>query len=173
MTQQYLGEIRMFAGNFAPVGWLLCAGQILDISTNDALFSLIGTTYGGDGQVTFALPDLRGRVPVHEGLNAGVAFEIGQNGGVESVALTTPQMPTHSHQLSASKDPATTGSPQGNVLAAITGAGVLGYGTDQPVGGVSPKAIAISGGGQPHDNFQPYLCINFIIATAGIYPPRN
>jgi microcystin-dependent protein len=162
MSQPYVGEIRMFAGNFAPAGWMFCQGQILPISEYDVLFNLIGTTYGGDGQSTFALPDLRGRVPLH----MGSGFVLSQSGGVETVTLNTNQIPAHTHTVLATTNPNTATLPGGNVLA--TGPDIY----DQNKAGNATMAAAISsiGGNQPHDNFQPYLCVSFILSLFGVYP---
>ena len=166
MAQPYVGEIRMFAGTFAPVGWLFCEGQQLPISENETLFQLIGTTYGGDGQENFNLPDLRGRIPIHQGNGAILA----ETGGAEEVTLTIPQIPAHTHPMLASGDVATGSAPAGNVLAATTGATITAYGTDAPRIVINPQSVALVGGSQPHTNFQPYLCINFIISLFGIFP---
>jgi microcystin-dependent protein len=167
MSQPFIGEIRIFAGNFAPAGWMFCEGQLLSISENDALFTLIGTTYGGDGQSTFALPDLRGRLPVHQG--NGVIQ--GETGGVEQVTLTEQQIPVHSHPLTASAGPGNLNSPAGNVLG--ESAAVKIYVAEQPTASLSPSALAATGGSQPHDNFQPYLCLNFIISLFGVFPSQT
>jgi microcystin-dependent protein len=167
MSQPFVGEIRMFAGNFAPAGWMFCEGELLPISENETLFSLIGTTYGGDGQSTFALPDLRGRVPIH----MGSSYTLAETGGVESITLTVSQIPVHSHPLLASALPATDSSPQGHVLAQ-TRATYL-YKIDSPSTPMSANAIASAGGSQPHDNFQPYLCVNFIISLFGVFPSQT
>jgi microcystin-dependent protein len=166
MAQPYVGEIRMFGGNFAPAGWMFCEGQLLPISENETLFQLIGTTYGGDGQSTFALPDLRGRIPIHQ----GNGFILAETGGVEEVTLTTAQIPTHSHPFLASQDNATANASQSNVLASTTGAAVSAYGTDTPIISLVASTIGPVGGSQPHTNFQPYLCVNFIISLFGIFP---
>jgi microcystin-dependent protein len=168
MAQPYVGEIRMFAGNFAPAGWMLCEGQLLPISEYETLFNLIGTTYGGDGQSTFALPDLRGRVPLH----FGNGFTLAETGGVEEVTLTASQIPVHSHPLLATNALATTSSPQGNVPAAASVVNVDAFGTDQPVAAVA-SSITSTGGSQPHNNFQPYLCVDFIISLFGIFPSQT
>jgi len=165
MAQPYVGEIRMFAGNFAPAGWLLCEGQLLSISENETLFQLIGTTYGGDGQSTFALPDLRGRIPVHQ----GNGFILAETGGVEDVTLTVSQIPAHSHPFLASSVAGNSSSPQGNTVAQTDGTIGL-YIADPPGVNMDPAAITPVGGSQPHTNFQPYLCINFIISLFGIFP---
>jgi microcystin-dependent protein len=164
MSQPYVGEIRMFAGSFAPVGWAFCQGQLLPISENEVLFNLIGTTYGGDGQETFALPDLQGRVPIH----AGNGFTLGEKDGVESVTLTVQQMPTHSHPMLASSGIGNNPNPQGEVLAESSLATL--YGTGSPSGQMAPQAVSSVGGSQPHDNLQPYLCIDFIISLFGVFP---
>jgi len=169
MSQPYIGEIRMFAGNFAPVGWMFCEGQLLSIAENEALFALIGTTYGGDGQTTFALPDLRGRLPIHQG--AGVA--LGQQSGVEQVTLTASQLGAHTHAFQASANQASSTTP-GNQLPAITQAfSITPYGTAAPLVQLSPNSVSSVGGSQPHDNFQPYLCIDFIISLFGVFPSQS
>jgi microcystin-dependent protein len=156
----------MFAGNFAPAGWMFCEGQLLPISENETLFQLIGTTYGGDGQSTFALPDLRGRLPLHQ----GNGFTLAETGGVEEVTLTVQQIPAHSHAFLGTASNASGNSPTGNVPANSTGPTVFPYGTDQPTTTLSPTSIGPVGGSQPHTNFQPYLCIDFIISLFGIFP---
>ena len=164
MAQPYVGEIRMFAGNFAPAGWMFCEGQHLSISENETLFQLIGTTYGGNGQDTFALPDLRGRLPLH----MGNGFILAETGGVEEVTLTVSQIPAHSHSLLASTSAGTNTSPVINVLAESVV--INPYIEDQANSNMNPDAVSAVGGSQPHTNFQPYLCINFIISLFGIYP---
>src|SRR5689334_13457727 len=171
MAQPYVGEIRMFAGNFAPAGWMFCEGQLLPISEYETLFNLIGTTYGGDGQSTFALPDLRGRVPIHQGTGGGGSYTLAQTGGVESVTLTTQQIPTHNHALLASQDLGTSGDPS-NLLPAQS-IQILMYTQDVVGKNMGPTAISPIGGSQPHDNFQPYLCLNFIISLFGIFPSQT
>jgi len=172
MSQPYVGEIRMFAGTFAPVGWLFCAGQTLPISEYDTLFTLIGTTYGGDGQETFQLPDLRGRVPVSQGSGPGLTPRtIGERGGVENVTLTVQQIPSHSHQPVAAVAAATTGSPAGAVWAASAGAA---FATGQAL--ATPMAADVvrpAGGSQPHENRSPALAVSFIISLFGIYPSQG
>lgn len=170
MSQPFVGEIRLFGGNFAPAGWLFCDGQLLPISENETLFQLIGTTYGGDGESTFALPDLRGRHPLHQGTNAGTTFSLGQNGGVESVTLTTQQIPAHSHPFLAANVTGDQINPSGNLPAQSPN--VQPYLNDNPDGNMGP-AIAPTGGSQPHENRQPYLGVNFIISLFGIFPPAN
>ncbi|MDQ6616775.1 MAG: tail fiber protein [Actinomycetota bacterium] len=168
MAQPYVGEIRMFGGNFAPAGWMFCEGQLLPISENETLFNLIGTTYGGDGQSTFALPDLRGRLPVH----LGNGFTLAQTGGAENVTVSTNQMPAHAHGFLGTANTATATTPAGNMLAASTGAAVSPYGTDAPLTTLSPQSTTSIGGTQPHSNFQPYLCVSFILSLYGIYPTQ-
>jgi microcystin-dependent protein len=164
MAQPYVGEIRMFAGNFAPAGWMFCEGQLLPISENETLFQLIGTTYGGDGESTFALPDLRGRIPIH----MSTTFILAETGGAEEITLTVQQIPGHSHPLLASADPATTLNPQSNVLS--TTASATPYFDTNPTTPLSASAVSPTGGSQPHTNFQPYLCVDFIISLFGIFP---
>jgi len=166
MAQPYVGEIRMFAGNFAPAGWMFCEGQLLPISENETLFQLIGTTYGGDGESTFALPDLRGRIPIHQ----GTGFILAETGGAEEITLTVNQLPAHGHPLLASSDPASSGNPQSQVLAASRTAGQFMYLEDTPIVNMAATAIPPVGGSQPHTNFQPYLCVDFIISLFGIFP---
>ncbi|HET7749363.1 MAG TPA: tail fiber protein [Terriglobales bacterium] len=169
MSQPFIGEIRMFAGNFAPVGWAFCNGALIPIAENDALFNLIGTTYGGDGQNTFALPNLQSRIPVH----VGPGFALGQSGGVESVTLTTSQIPAHSHvpQAFNSPPPGNSNDPTNNVWASSTTGSVYVSGTPANVA-MSPDAIAPSGGSQPHDNMVPFLVINFILSLFGVFPSQ-
>jgi microcystin-dependent protein len=169
VSDPYIGEIRLFGGTFAPSNWLFCAGQQLPISEYDALFTLIGTTYGGDGQQTFNLPDLRGRLPVHRGQN----FVIGQSGGEETVTLQQPQLPNHSHQGLATTDVGIATVPNGQVLAAPPVATVSAYGTDAPLTALAPGSISPMGGNQPHENIQPFQVLSYIIATGGIFPPPN
>lgn len=164
MAQPYVGEIRMFAGNFAPAGWMLCEGQLVPISEYETLFNLIGTTYGGDGQSTFALPDLRGRIPIHQ----GNGFTLAETGGAEEITLTVSQIPAHSHPLLVSTDTANTLNPQNNVIGAPSTA--TPYFAGPPGTPLSTTAVSSVGGSQPHSNFQPYLCVNFIISLFGIFP---
>jgi microcystin-dependent protein len=175
MSNPYIGEIRMFGGSFAPVGWEFCNGQLLPISENDALFTLIGTTFGGDGQETFALPDLQGRVPLHSGTgSSGTTYTLGEGGGVEAVTLSTQQMPAHRHVAVGSTDPAASSSPQDRVLASLPAAGARSaYGTDLPYGALDPTSLSPAGGSQPHDNLQPSAVLNFIISLFGIFPTQN
>ncbi len=171
MSEPYVGEIRMFGGNFPPVGWAFCDGQSLPISENEVLFQLIGTTYGGDGQETFNVPDLRGRVPIHMGTGAGLStYQIGEAAGVEAVTLTTNQVPSHAHAWVASDGAATSGSPAGNVLAEGQARTFAAYSTPATL---HANTVAPAGGSQPHDNLQPYLCISFIISLFGIFPTQT
>jgi len=170
MAQPYVGEIRMFGGNFAPAGWMFCEGQLLPISENETLFQLIGTTYGGDGQSTFGLPDLRGRLPIHQGTDSGISYTLAQNGGVEQVTLTTNQIPVHNHSLIGSLASGNSATPVGFVLAASNVVSI--YKAAAPNIQLDPQALTATGGTQPHDNFQPYLCVNFIISLFGIFPSQ-
>jgi microcystin-dependent protein len=167
MAQPYVGEIRIFAGNFAPAGWMFCEGQLLPISENETLFQLIGTTYGGDGESTFALPDLRGRIPLH----FGNGFILAETGGAEEITLTVQQIPSHSHPLLASGDIANSPNPGGSVIA--RSGQVNAFINANPSVAMSPQFIGATGGSQPHSNFQPYLCLNFIISLFGIFPSQT
>lgn len=170
MSSPYIGEIRMFGGTFAPVGWALCQGQLIPISQNDTLFNLIGTTYGGDGQNTFALPDLAGRVPVHQGQGSGISqqYTIGETGGVESVTLTTQQMPSHNHAFVASTSPAIVASPANALFATAAAATIFFTGSVDST--FNAAAVQPQGGNQPHENMQPWLVVTFIISLFGIFP---
>lgn len=175
MGQPYIGEIRMFAGNFAINGWAFCDGQYLPISENEALFNLIGTTYGGDGQSTFALPNLCGRIPVHMGAGPGLStYQIGEMGGVEAVTLTTQQIPIHNHPALANDNGAgvRTSSPQNGVWANNGQAMYYNSGA-APTRAMRNNAVNPAGGSQPHDNMQPYLAVSFIISLYGIFPSQN
>lgn len=171
MAQPYIGEIRQFGGNFAPAGWMLCQGQILPISEYDTLFNLIGTTYGGDGQETFALPDLQGRVPIHMGTQqGGSTYVIGQKAGTETVTLNLNQIPSHTHLPTAS----TTGGSD-RPQSAVWGASPTGIPYAEAPGTVklNPASIGATGGSQPHDNMHPFLAVSFIISLYGIYPSQS
>lgn len=174
----YLGEIKMFAGNFAPRGFALCNGQLLSISQNAALFSILGTTYGGNGTTTFALPNLQGRLPMHFGNGPGLTPRVlGEEGGEESVTLLTSQMPAHTHMLAASTAPVPDApSPENNFNGITTdpnsGSSYNTYNTTKNAA-MNPAAISITGGSLPHDNMPPFQCVNFIIALTGIFPSRN
>jgi microcystin-dependent protein len=176
MSQPFIGEIRMFAGNFAPANWAFCNGQLLAISQNTALFSLIGTTYGGDGQTTFQLPDLRSRVPIHQGTSGASTYVQGQLGGVENVTLSVSQLPAHDHAF-VSTVSAGVDTPAGSVLG-IPASASLFVGTDANgdnpnTGTLSASSNTSVGGNQPHANLMPYLCTSFIISLFGIYPSQN
>jgi microcystin-dependent protein len=175
MSDPFVAEIRIFAGNFPPTGWAFCNGQILPISQNTALFSLLGTNYGGDGKSTFALPDLRQRMPLHAGYSQwpGLSpYGVGQMGGEAAVALSRSEMPQHGHASMASSALASVGSANGGVLAKTVSPNPPYHdpSTLQPLG---PNALGMTGGGQPHNNQQPFLELNFIIALQGIFPPRS
>lgn len=167
MGSPYVGEIRMFAGNFAPVGWAFCSGQLIPISENETLFNLIGTTYGGDGQSTFALPDLQGRIPIH----IGNGHVIGELSGVETVTLTANQIPSHNHPVIASSSVGDQATPLNNVLAQTQSVSM--YSPFTPSGTMAAGMVANDGGSQPHDNMMPFLCVNFIISLFGIFPSQT
>ncbi|SEG73904.1 phage tail protein [Paenibacillus sp. UNC499MF] len=165
MSESYLGEIRMFGGNYPPQGWALCNGQILNIAENEALYALLGTTYGGDGQTTFGLPDLQGRIPVHP----SQGYIRGSKSGTETVTLTQPQLPQHNHIPFATSTPATANSPVNNTWAtAIT----QNYATSGTTTSMSSQAISTVGGNQPHNNVMPSAVITFIISLYGVFPPQ-
>ncbi len=164
MAQPYVGEIRIFAGNFEPAGWKFCEGQLLPISENETLFQLIGTTYGGDGQSTFALPDLRGRVPIHQ----GNGFILAENGGAEEITLTVNQIPAHTHPFTVNATQGTTPNAETNVLSGSPNLDL--FIADVANVPLAPTSISPVGGSQPHTNFQPYLCVDFIISLFGIFP---
>ncbi len=173
MSEPFVGEIRMFAGNFAPRGWAFCDGQLLAVSQNDALFALLGTIYGGDGRTTFGLPDLRGRLPIHQGNGPGLSPRtIGSAGGAEQVTVTVPELPAHSHELGAVDQNATEVDGDADDTLGRTVGYDLYVPPDNPVG-MSSAAVSAVGGSQPHSNVMPFLCINFIIALVGIFPSRN
>lgn len=175
MSDPYIGEIRMFGGNFAPAGWAFCDGQLMPISENDALFTLIGTTYGGDGQETFGIPNLQSRAPIHQGTNptSGTTFIVGETGGVENVTLTTQQIPQHNHALLCSGNNVTSPQPANNVAGVQPIVGVSNYGTDAPRTTLAPTTISPLGGSQPHENMQPFVCVSFIISLFGIFPSQT
>lgn len=173
MSEPFIGEIRMFAGNYAPRNWAFCDGQLLAVSQNDALFSLFGTIYGGDGRTTFGLPDLRGRVPIHAGEGPGLSRRnLGSRGGAENVTLTANNLPPHRHMLQASSDPASEAQPGGNVLAGDIPVDVY-HSSPGPLQPMHGAAVASVGGSQAHNNIQPFLCIHFIVSLFGIYPSRQ
>jgi len=170
MSEPFIAEIKMFAGNFAPRSYAFCDGQLLSISQNTALFSLVGTIYGGDGRTTFGLPDLRGRVPIHWGTGPGLSnYPIGRKGGAEQVTLTAQQMPQHNHTVACSGNDATLGLPAGNVPA-TTGENTYSQSIDSTM---KSNMIGNAGSSASHENRQPYLAVSFIIALQGIYPSRN
>ncbi|MDF1873413.1 tail fiber protein [Vannielia sp.] len=172
MSEPFVGEIRMFGGNFAPRGWAFCDGQLLAVSQNDALFSLLGTIYGGDGRTTFGLPDMRGRIPIHKGHGPGLSERrLGSKGGEEHVTLTTNQLASHHHEFMANTAAATDPSPQGRAIA--QGVGTTFYSDTTPDASLASNAMMRSGGSQWHNNIMPSLCVSFIIALFGIYPSRT
>jgi microcystin-dependent protein len=180
MSQPYIGDIRMFAGNFAPAGWMFCEGQLLPISEFETLFNLIGTTYGGDGQSTFGLPDMRGRLPIHQGNAQGTEYVLSQSAGVEQHALAPNEIPSHNHpfMVKAATDASmstTVGTGQNQVLAAGTAVNFSTLSPNDATYGAAmdSNAILTGGNGLAHDNFMPYLCVNFIIALFGVYPTQN
>jgi len=173
MAQPYVGEIRMFAGNFPPSGWMFCEGAPLPISENDVLFQLIGTTYGGDGEETFNLPNLASRVPMHMGTGPdGTTYQIGEMAGTEQETLSTQQIPNHTHPLTASSAGGDQPTPIGNMLA-TTGQGIFLYYEGSVDAAMNAQSITAAGGSQPHENTQPFLCINFIISLFGIFPSQT
>lgn len=169
----YVGEIRMFAGNFAPNGWMFCEGQTLPIAENEVLFQLIGTTYGGDGEETFNLPNLASRVPIHMGTGPdGTTYQIGEMAGTEQETLTVQQIPNHTHPLTGSTSNGTQINPGGNILAGSVSS-VQPYIQDNPSVSLAANAVTPAGGSQPHENTQPFLCINFIISLFGVFPSQT
>lgn len=173
MSEPFVGEIRMFAGNFAPRGWAFCDGQLLAVSQNDALFSLLGTIYGGDGRTTFGLPELRGRIPIHAGTGPGLSpRRLGAKFGTEEETLTTNQLPAHRHTVNGTSEPATAQTGQNNFYAAALDNTYRAQGSFS-LTTMENNAVTNTGGGQSHLNLMPTLCINFIIALFGIYPSRQ
>ena len=172
MPEPYVGEIRMFAGNFPPNGWMFCEGQTLPIAENEVLFQLIGTTYGGDGEETFNLPNLASRVPIHMGTGPdGTTYQIGEMAGTEQETLTIQQIPNHNHAYLASGNAGTQIDPAGNTLSASPT--IDFYIVDTPTSPLAPSAVGPAGGSQPHENTQPFLCINFIISLFGVFPSQT
>jgi microcystin-dependent protein len=171
LAQPYIGEVRMFAGNFAPAGWMFCEGQTISISENESLFQLIGTTYGGDGESSFALPNLAGRIPIHMGQGPdGTTYQLAEMAGTEQETLTIQQMPAHSHTLLATSSGGTI-SPANALLTRPTGQqGVQTYAAAAQTTALNTATVQGAGGNQPHANLQPYLCVNFIISMFGIFP---
>jgi microcystin-dependent protein len=173
MSDQFLAEIRIFPFNFPPTGWAFCNGQIMPISQNTALFSLLGTVYGGDGKSTFALPDMQGNAPMQQGQGQGLSERsLGEMSGVESITLLLSEIPVHTHTLMASQEPAEVLSPSGNVIGRSVDGSLYTTTQSNGVSNLSPQALAPSGGGLPHNNMQPYLTVNFCIALQGIFPQR-
>src|SRR5689334_12802792 len=166
MSSPFIGEIRMFAGNFAPVGWAFCDGSLIPISENDTLFNLIGTTYGGDGQETFALPNLQSRLPIH----FGNGFTLADTGGAEAVTLTTSTIPAHTHPFLASSDTATSANPGGGIVARSPQ--IKAFRNANPTLAMDQGFVGSVGGSQPHSNLQPFLCVNFIISLFGVFPTQ-
>jgi microcystin-dependent protein len=171
MSEPFVGEIRMFAGNFAPRGWAFCDGQLLAVSQNDALFSLFGTIYGGDGRTTFGLPEMRGRIPIHQGAGPGLSNrQLGSKSGSERATVSANAIGAHSHSFTASNAAAGDGSPVGKTMATPSGSNIYGTGATSAM---SASTITVTGEGQPHTNLMPSLCVNFIVALFGIYPSRQ
>jgi microcystin-dependent protein len=170
--QPFVGEIRMFAGNFPPLGWEFCDGQLLPISENETLFQLLGTTYGGDGESTFGLPNLQSRVPIHQGSNAGRTFVLGEAAGVESVTLSQNQMPQHNHPFRVADTIANEISPANN-MPGRSGTAKLYINGESPDTTMKADMLSPTGGSQPHENLQPYLVLSFIISLFGIYPQQS
>ena len=171
MAQPFVGEIRMFAGNFNPNGWMMCDGALLPIAENEVLFQLIGTMYGGDGEETFALPNLQSRIPMHFGQGPdGVTYTQGEAAGVESVTLTINQIPQHTHPMLVSTDPGTGTNPAGSVAGALSPVSVYKANVTPPNIPMSNQSVTPVGGSQPHDNMQPFLCVNYIISLFGLFP---
>lgn len=174
MSEPFVGEIRLFAGNFAPRGWALCDGQLLAVSQNDALFSLLGTIYGGDGRTTFGLPDLRGRIPVHAGSGPGLSpRRLGAKAGAENVTLTVNQLPPHQHTVGASDNSGSHSQPSGVMAKDLNSTTLYAENLSGITTDLHPNRVGHAGGSQSHSNLMPFLCINFIIALFGIYPSRH
>ncbi len=174
MSEPFLAEIRIFAGNFAPRGWAFCNGQLLPIAQNTALFSLIGTTYGGDGRTTTALPNLKGRAPMHPGRGPGLtARRLGQRGGVETVTLTEAQIPNHRHSMTAETEVGSSLNPANNSLARSSGAFSYQQDSTNNIVQLDSRSLPNAGGSLAHNNVQPFLVMNFIIALVGLYPSRG
>jgi len=174
MSDPFVAEIRIVGFNFAPKGWALCDGQILSISQNTALFSLLGTTYGGDGRTTFGLPNLQGSVPIHQGQGAGLSvYDLGQQGGSSSVTLLESEMPAHGHPVGATVGGGNQASPTGRAWSSLPGRTPPQLFAGAPNTTMSPQAFAVAGSSQPHNNMSPYVVLNFIIALQGVFPPRG
>lgn len=174
MSSPFVAEIRMFGCNFAPTGWAQCNGQILPLSQNTALFSLLGTYYGGDGKSTFGLPNLQGSVPLQPGQGPGLSvYDLGQQGGSPTVTLLNSEMPAHTHTLSANASPADSASPAAGAFARVSGATPYVAAAGATLTPMSPSAAAPAGSSFPHNNMMPYLAVNFCIALQGVFPPRG
>lgn len=174
MSEPFVGEIRMFGGTFAPRGWAFCDGQLIEVSQNDALFSLLGTTYGGDGRITFGLPDMRGRLPVHQGAGPGLTYRrLGQSYGQENVTLTVNEMPAHRHNLMATTAEASSANPANDVLASHTDGDMNYTAVSADIAALSSDTVSNAGESRSHSNFMPTLCVNYIISLYGIYPSRQ
>lgn len=172
MADPFVAEIRIFCFNFAPKGWAWCNGQLLPLSQNTALFSLLGTTYGGDGKSTFALPDLEGRAPMHPGQGPGLSLhDLGETGGSETVTLLESEIPSHSHSFNCKNTDSNSQGPEGNEFAG--GIGVALYAAPGPIESMAPEMLAPAGGDQPHNNMMPYVTYYFNIALQGVFPPRT
>jgi microcystin-dependent protein len=171
-SDPFIGELMIFGGSFPPVGWMTCDGQLLPIAQNAALFSLLGTTYGGDGQTTFALPNLNGRVPIHAGNNGASTYAIGQNGGASSVTLTQAQLPSHNHGVVADGNPGSLGVPTNGYYASAAPDKLYSGNTSPLARAMNPAMLAISGGSAPHDNMQPYIVVTYCISLFGIFPSQ-
>jgi microcystin-dependent protein len=173
MSDQFVAEIRIFPFNFPPTGWAFCDGQLMPISQNTALFSLLGTTYGGDGKSTFALPNLQGNVPIHPGQGPGLSlYDLGQMGGSETITLLQSEIPSHTHPINAQAPPADTNLPTNHTMARVTGTAPYLPPAGAPLVAMAPQSLSPAGGGLPHNNMQPYLTLNFCIAMQGIFPQR-
>ena len=172
MSEPFLAEVRMVGFNFAPRGWAFCDGQILPINQNQSLYSLLGTTYGGDGRTSFALPDLRGRTPIHEGASNGTEHQLGQKGGSETHTLSVAEMPSHNHEFVVVNGPPTSRNPEGRLLSNSIPTLLL-FNNSTPNNHLASTSVLNAGGGQAHENMQPYLAINFCIALQGLFPSRN
>ena len=174
MADPFVAEIRIFGFNFAPTGWAQCNGQLMPLSQNTALFSLLGTTYGGDGKSNFALPDLQGRVPMQPGQGPGLSLrDLGETGGSQTVTLLQSELPAHNHQMMAANDPGDSNNPTNNAISRSSNAAVYGPPNIARTALMSPQSLSITGGSLPHNNMSPYLTLNFCIALQGVFPPRS
>lgn len=174
MSEPFVGEIRMFAGNFAPRSWAFCDGQLLAVSQNDALFSLFGTIYGGDGRTTFGLPDMRGRLPMHAGTGPGLSQRrLGAKTGQENVTLTSNQLPSHNHNMTANSAAGDSSTPSGSFAKDATSSNLYINALTSTTTSMNPNMVKDTGGSRAHTNLMPFLCVNFIVALFGIYPSRS